>query len=429
MTRRRGVTIWLVALAGLAAGYFYFMRGPGTPQVTTQTIRRGDVVDAVGATGTIEAVTTVQVGTQVSGTVQALYADFNGTVRKGQIIARLDPALFATQVEQARAGLIRAEADLDRLRLSETDAGRKLDQARRLVASGLATKSDLDTAETNQLAAAAQVRSAEAQVTQARASLNQADVSLGKTVITAPIDGTVIARNVDIGQTVAASLQAPTLFVIAADLTRMRVNASINEADVGRVRPGQTVRFHVDAFPSDEFAGTLSLVRLSPVVQQNVVTYAALIDVPNPGLELRPGMTATVEIEIASRRNVLRAPNAALRFRPTDEMLAAFGQASRRPSRAPGAPAGGAPPVPPDEGEETTGQIWVLAAGTLTPVRVPLGITDGTFTELPGADIAEGTVVVTAIATGVTAPATGNSTIGNPLMGPQRGPGRRGGGG
>ena len=426
MTGRRRAILWIVAVGALVAGGFYVTRTPEGPGLTTQTIGRGDIVDAVGATGTIEAVTTVQVGTQVSGTIQALYADFNATVHKGQVIARLDESLFATQVEQARASLIRAEADRDRLQLSAEDARRKLDQARRLAAGGLISTSELDTADSDQRGAAAQVRSAEAQVTQARASLNQAEVSLSKTVIAAPIDGIVIARNVDIGQTVAASLQAPTLFVIAADLTKMRVNASINEADVGRVRPGQTVRFHVDAFPGDQFVGSLSLVRLSPVVQQNVVTYAALIDVPNPMLKLKPGMTATVEIEIAARRHALRVPNAALRFRPTDEILAAFARTS--PPRASAAPPDTAiPSTPPDEVEESNGQIWILAAGALTPVRVALGITDGSYTELLAPDIAEGTVVVTGIAAGAAASSPAAGTVANPLMGPQRGQGPRGG--
>ncbi|HEX5215659.1 MAG TPA: efflux RND transporter periplasmic adaptor subunit [Vicinamibacterales bacterium] len=411
----------VAALVVLGLGGFYLSRGRDTLQLVSQPITRGDVIDAVGATGTLEAVTTVQVGTQVSGTVQHLYADYNAPVTRGQVIARLDPELFRTQVEQARANLMRAEADLARSRLVETEARRKRDQTARLIGAGIVAQSDLDTAETTLQTAITQVQSADAQVRQARASLNQSEVSLAKTVITAPIDGTVIARNVDVGQTVAASLQAPTLFVIAADLTKMRVNASINEADIGRVLPGQTVRFHVDAFPADEFVGTLSLVRLSPITQQNVVTYAAVIDVANPRLKLKPGMTATVSVEIAARRRVLRIPNAALRFRPTDEMLAAFGASlsARAPLQADDA----------DEGQ-STGRVWLQSETGLREVVVLLGVSDGTSTEVLSRDLVEGTRVITGTAAGTSrsSGAAGSSTMTNPLMGPQRPPGQRGGG-
>ncbi|HXH06020.1 MAG TPA: efflux RND transporter periplasmic adaptor subunit, partial [Vicinamibacterales bacterium] len=324
----RSLTVATVlVVAGIAGAGVYYARNRGPePEVVTQPITRGDIIESVGATGTLEAVTTVQVGTQVSGTVQALYADFNSIVHKGQVIARLDPSLFETQVEQARANLIRAQAEVERLRVAVADAETKLQRARSLAARQLVPATELETAEVTYRAALAQLRSAEAQLTQAQASLNQAQVNLQHTVITAPIDGIVIARNVDVGQTVAASLQAPTLYVIAADLTKMKVNASIDEADVGRIRPGQRVRFRVDAYPTEEFTGTVLQVRLNPTVVQNVVTYAAVIDVPNPELKLKPGMTANVTIEIARRAGVLRVPNMALRFRPTAEMFAALGQ-------------------------------------------------------------------------------------------------------
>jgi HlyD family secretion protein len=325
----------LLVLAGIGGGFAYYSYNSEAPAPTVNTavITRGDVVDTVGATGTLQAVTTVQVGTQVSGTIQALFADFNSLVRKGQVLARLDPSLFQTQIEQANANLIRAQADLERLRVSLEDARTKLARAQELSERQLIPKSDLETAQVNVRSIDAQIRSSEAQVTQARASLNQNEVNLQHTVIAAPIDGLVISRNVDVGQTVAASMQAPTLFVLAADLTKMQVVANLDESDVGRIRPGQHVTFRVDAYPAEDFDGAVSQVRLQPIVQQNVVTYATVIDVPNPQLKLKPGMTANVNVEINKRTNVLRVPNAALRFRPTNEIFAALGQAPLDPGQ------------------------------------------------------------------------------------------------
>jgi HlyD family secretion protein len=325
----------LLASGGIGgAGYAYYAHSskPPAPTVNTAAVTRGDVVDTVGATGTLQAVTTVQVGTQVSGTIQFLYADFNSLVRKGQVLARLDPSLFETQIEQARANLIRAQADLDRLRVSLEDARTKLARANELSGRQLIPQSDLDAAQVNVRSIEAQIRSSEAQVTQARASLNQNEVNLQHTVISAPIDGLVISRNVDVGQTVAASMQAPTLFVLAADLTKMQVVANLDESDVGRIRPGQHVSFRVDAYPAEDFGGSVSQVRLQPIVQQNVVTYATVIDVPNPELKLKPGMTANVNVEVRKRSSVLRLPNAALRFRPTNEIFAALGQTPPTPA-------------------------------------------------------------------------------------------------
>jgi HlyD family secretion protein len=319
------IIIVLIAIGAVGAAY-YVRRGGPEPTVTTLQISRGDVVDQVGATGTLQAVTTVQVGTQVSGTIDELYADFNSIVKKGQVIARLDPSILQTQVETAKANLVNAEANLERQKAAVEDAQTKLARARELAARSLLPKADLDAAEATAKQAAAQQRSTESQVVQAKAAVNKAEVDLGHTVITAPIDGIVISRNVDRGQTVASSMQAPTLFVIAADLTKMQVNANIDESDVGRMRPGQTVHFRVDAYPQDQFLGTVQQVRLNPTTVQNVVTYSTLIDVPNPDLKLKPGMTANVNIEIARKANVLRVPNAALRFRPTRDTFLALNQ-------------------------------------------------------------------------------------------------------
>ena len=279
---RKGVLIVLLVLAAAAAaaaGYYRYGTRTPAPEVTTLPVTRGDVAEVVGATGTLEALTTVQVGTQVSGTVQSLHADFNSIVHKGQVVARLDPSLFETQVAQGRANLVRAQADVERQRVALEDAQAKAKRARELSAQGLVPALELENAEAALGSAQAQLRSAQAQLVQAEASLNQSLVNLQHTVIEAPIDGIVISRNVDVGQTVAASMQAPTLFVIAADLTKMRVAADVDESDVGRIRPGQPVRFRVDAYPNEEFSGTVVQVRLQPKVTQNVVTYATVIDV------------------------------------------------------------------------------------------------------------------------------------------------------
>ena len=325
---RKSVLI-VVVLAALAAGgyaYYRYSQKPIAPTIATARVTRGDIAETVGATGQLQAVTTVQVGTQVSGTILQLNADFNSLVRKGQVLARLDPSLFQTQIEQARANLIRSEADLERLRVSLDDARTKLNRARELSEKKLIAQTELEAADVAVRSAEAQIRSQQAGVTQSQASLRQNQVNLQHTVIESPIDGLVISRNVDVGQTVAASMSAPTLFVLAADLTKMQVLASLDESDVGRIRPAQTVRFRVDAFPNDEFVGSVTQVRLQPTTVQNVVTYQTVIDVPNPELKLKPGMTANVNIEIARRTNVMRVPNPALRFRPTAEIFAALGQ-------------------------------------------------------------------------------------------------------
>ena len=320
----------VLVLAAAGGGFYYYKLRSAAPEPTvmTQPFSRGDVVHTVGATGTLEAVETVDVGTQVSGVVDALYADFNDIVKKGQVIAKLDPQLIQTQIEQQSANVVRAEADLERLKVSLADARQKLDRAKQMAEKNLIPRTELETAEVNVLSAQAQIKSSEAGLTQARAQLNNQRVNLNYTTIRAPIDGIVISRNVDQGQTVAASMNAPTLYVIAADLTKMQVLANIDEADVGRMRPGQLVTFRVDAYPEETFTGTVAQVRLQPAVVQNVVTYSTVISVPNPQLKLKPGMTANpLYIEIARKNNVLRVPNAATRFRPTPEMFAVLNQA------------------------------------------------------------------------------------------------------
>jgi len=320
----------IVLVAAAVAGTVYVRRAKpveASSTLITSPVMRGDVVESVQATGALEAVTTVQVGTQVSGTIKSLHADFNSRVRAGQVVARLEESAFQAQLEQATATLTRLQADRDRARIQVEDVQIKLRRARELSARQLLPASELDTAESNARQADAALKSAEAQIVQARASLNQSQVNLGYTVIKAPIDGVVVSRNVDVGQTVAASMQAPILFVIAKDLAEMQVSAAIDESDIGRIRAGQAVTFRVDAYPDDTFTGTVKQVRLQPVVTQNVVSYTTIISVPNPSLRLKPGMTATVTVEIARADNVLRVPGGAVRFRPTPELFASLGQA------------------------------------------------------------------------------------------------------
>jgi HlyD family secretion protein len=417
---------------GLMAGALIYYRSTHAAAISaplTSRVTRGDVVETVDATGTVEAVTTVQVGTQVSGTIQSLFADFNSTVRKGQVVAKLDPSLFQTQVDQAQATVARLQADLERARVDVADAQLKLRRAQELSRQALISASDLDTANANAQQAQAASNSAEAQVTQARAALNQAQVNLAHTIIAAPIDGVVISRNVDVGQTVAASMQAPTLFVIARDLTRMQVRASVNEADIGGIQTGQSVAFRVDAFPDDTFSGTVSQVRLQPTVEQNVVSYTTVIDVPNPDLKLKPGMTANVTVDVARNDDVLRVPNAALRFRPTAELFAALGQtapASSPPDVAPAATSGAGTQTSTTRSRhgdasgtsrhgaagEKRAHIWILRDGRLESVAVTVGMTDSTTTAILGGDLVEGADVVT----GITLTSSATQTTRSPLL-------------
>jgi HlyD family secretion protein len=395
----------LAALTASVAAYYRANHDDAAPRFLTAGATRGDVVDTVEATGTLEAVTTVQVGTQVSGTIKALHADFNSEVRKGQVIAELEPSLFETQVEQARATLVRLQAEVDRAKVQVEDTQIKLKRAGDLWAKQLIPATDLETAQANARQAEAALKAAEAQVVQARASLNQNEVNLGHTIIRAPIDGIVLSRSVDVGQTVAASMQAPTLFVIARDLARMQVNASVGEADIGRIRAGQKVAFRVDAYPNDTFSGQVSQVRLQPVVEQNVVSYLTVIDVPNRELKLKPGMTATVTIEVARNDNVLRVPNAALRFRPDADR-------ARSESMA-----------------RSSARVWVLDGEQLKPIPVRTGVTDGANTAILGGDLGDAVQVVTGMAA---QSATTTQSTGSPLLpfggrNPNRGAARQGG--
>ena len=418
----------VVALGAIALG---FSGRGGRQRYVTAAVDRGDIADVVGATGVLQAVTTVQVGSQVSGTIASLGADFNSVVKKGHVIARLDPSLFEARLAQAQANLASARATVQRSKAAIDDAKQKYERAKELAAQGLVPPSDLDSAKATYDGAIAQNRADEASVGQSVAALNQARVDLEHTVIAAPIDGVVLARNVDVGQTVAASLQAPTLFVIANDLTQMQVNASIDEADIGRVRVGQDVSFRVDAYPDQVFQGKVEQVRLQPVTNQNVVTYNTIIAVRDDDLKLMPGMTATVSLAVETRKDALRAPVAALRFRPDG-----FVEEGRGGSRAGGAPrtaasgaggeggqgggrgAGGARAQGGEKGGEggRPALIFTLGPdGLPQPTPVRLGLSDGRVVEiLRGLD--EGAQVVVGLdQPGSTAVRAGASPPANPF--------------
>jgi HlyD family secretion protein len=338
---KRAIIVLVLLAAGGAGGWYYYVRS-NTQEISVNTspVSRGDIIESVGSTGTVQPVTTVQVGSQVSGNILWLGADFNSIVKKDQVIAKLDPSLTQAALDQssanlaqARANLAKSQSDLDRMKVLLLDAQQKYTRAKELFDKQLTTQSDLETAKTNVDSAQASLKSqeatikqTEAAVTQSEAQVNTQKVNLDHTIITAPIDGIVTQRSVDVGQTVNAGLSAPTLFVLAADLTKMQVSANIDESDVGKIRPGQRVTFRVDAYPTDSFEGIVTQVRLQPVVQSNVTTYGTIINVPNPELKLKPGMTANLKVEIHKRADVLRVPAAALRFRPTTEMFAALNE-------------------------------------------------------------------------------------------------------
>lgn len=387
--RRRASTLAVALALVIVAGAYYRLHGHvETPHFLTGTVSTGDVIRHVAATGTLEAVTTVEVGSQVSGTISELGADFNSIVRKGHVLARLDPSLLDTQIASARSAVAKATADADGMAVAVSDAEVKLNQARALHDRKILADADYDAAEVALKTARANLDSARSAAAQAQAALNQALVNRKYTVISSPIDGIVVARNVDIGQTVAASFQAPTLFVLAADLKKMQLNASIDESDIGAVQPGQPVTFSVDAYPQDQFKGVVKQIRLQPVVVQNVVTYSTEILVDNSDLRLKPGMTATLNVETARAADVLKVPNTALRYVPRKGLFAALREPEPRAlaeeqKRRPSAATGG------------TGFVWVLDGGQLRPERVTIGLSDGNFTQVTGSGLSDGTQVVT----------------------------------
>jgi HlyD family secretion protein len=453
--RKIVLALGILALVGTAGwgSREYFWGPQNGVKYRLAVVEKGEISAYVSATGTLNPVIMVQVGTQVSGTIEKLFADYNSSVQDGQIIAQLDQASYRAKVAQADASLENARADLknaqanvgnvaasienaraevanqranvERVQVEIADAKRDLERQRTLFERQLISRSELDTAQSGsesaiarrnaasaQLEAAeaklrsaqaqlrsagAQVEKAKAQVSQAQAALEQARVDLDRTIIRSPINGTVISRNVDIGQTVAASLQAPTLFTIAQDLTKMQVDTNVSEADIGSVAVNQTATFTVDAFPNQTFQGTVREIRQAPIIVQSVVNYNTVIAVNNPELKLRPGMTATVAILVARLDQALKIPKAALRFQPklSEEEREELEKYVRE--RRDGGARDDAVPVTEAQRRrwQSTPKVWMLTPeGFLRPAVVRLGISDDQFTELLGDSLREGQEVV-----------------------------------
>ena len=402
----------LIGVAVLAGLFLIFgLNRNVQAQHFTAKVERGDIQDVVDATGTINAVITVQVGSQVSGTIAKLNVDFNSRVRKGDVVALIDPALFqgallqaSADLDNAKANLVAARANLEKAKAASQQTKADYDRAAVLTKDRIMSQQQLDLAKANYDSATAAVGAADANVTQAEAQVSQkaaaltvAQTNLNYTVIRSPIDGTVVARNVDVGQTVAASLQAPTIFTIAQDLTKMLVYTKTDESDVGNIKPGKPVTFKVDAFPKDMFHGVVRQVRMNPTTVQSVVTYDTIIEFANPELKLFPGMTAYVTIPVANVQNVLKVPNTALRYKPSmgpEEILAIYKQYGIEGSERQQA---GDDPAVAGRGSPTTAEsqnlprtpraenavVWKLHAdNTMEPVKVSLGITDHAYTQV-----------------------------------------------
>lgn len=364
------IAVIVVVIVVAAAGFFWRNSRGNDVKFRTEKVVRGDITSTVTASGTVNAVTTVLVGTQVSGTVKEIFVDFNSAVKKNQVIAQIDPATFEAQVEQARAGLLLARANLEKSEASLADSQRSMNRLKELFLKDLISRSDLDTAETNFLTANAQATASKAQIAQAEATLKTAETNLRYTRIISPVDGIVVSRNVDVGQTVAASFQTPTLFTIAQDLTKMQINTNVDEADIGRVKTEMEVDFTVDAYPETTFRGKVYQVRNAPISVQNVVTYDVVVKVSNPDLKLKPGMTANVSIVTSTHSNVLKLPKAALRFNPGSPDKARAAKQQRGPG------------------------VWMLENNSPKRVSVSIGISDGMHSELLSGDIREGQEVI-----------------------------------
>jgi len=400
MSRRNSIIVAAIAL--LAVGFFVVRREQsGSSQFQTATVTRGPITQAVTATGTLNPVVNVQVGSQVSGNIAKLFVDFNSQVKAGQVVAQIDPMLFQAAVTQAEGDLASAQAALE---LAKLNASR----TQTLFAQKNSSQQDLDQA-------MASLHQAEANVKIKQGALDRAKADLEHCTITSPVDGVVISRSVDVGQTVAASLQAPVIFTIANDLTKMQIDTNVAEADVGAVEVDQDVDFTVDAFPQRIFHGKVVQVRNAPITVQNVVTYDTVIGVNNPDLKLKPGMTANVSILIAHRDNVLQVKNAALRYRPADGPTPEAKASAGKSGGSPGPGQHGSRGRRPTGGART---VYILSGGRPKPVQIKTGISDGIVTEVTDG-LKEGDEIVTA----EIAPSPPNSSpAANPFSAPRRFP-------
>jgi HlyD family secretion protein len=376
---KRAVLIILIIIAVGVAVYFFVRKDDSKPDYKTEKAEKGDIQETVTATGTVNAVVNVQVGTQVSGTIKTLFVDYNSMVKKGQLLAQIDPANFESQVAQAKANLMSAEAGLVKNQAVLKDNLRTLERYKALLKKNFVSQSDVDTAQTNADTALAQVDAARAQIEQLKAALKIAQTNLGYTRIISPVDGTVISRNIDVGQTVAASFQTPTLFTIAQDLREMQIDTNVDEADIGKVKVGQEVHFTVDAYPEEDFIGSVKIIRNAPVTVQNVVTYDVIIDVDNNSLKLKPGMTANVTIVIRQKKDVLLVPNSALRFKPAEKNEKKGKQRKQKATV---------------ENGRKGPSVWILQKDEPSQIFIGTGISDGTHTEVISGSLKEGSDVI-----------------------------------
>lgn len=395
---RRVILIMSVLAVGLAIGGYVFFNGERKAPVRYRTaaVERGSVISVVTAMGSINPVVSVQVGTQVSGMIKSLHADFNSVVKAGDIVAVIDPEPLRARRDQAASNLEMSKANVARARTDLAQRKRELDRVKSLVAEQFVSQNDVDVAVTNFQAAEAQMNVAVAQVKQAEAALNAVELDLKYTVIRSPVNGIVVARNVEVGQTIAASFATPNLFLIALDLTKMQVDTNVSESDIGGMTEGREATFTVDAYPGHQFSGTIRQVRLAPINVQNVVTYNVVVSVDNQDLRLKPGMTANVSIVVAQRDAVLKVPNAALRFTPpttSDQVdhVKLTGNPLKEKGAGQAAEAGRGPMM-------LSRTVWKQGpSGELEPVHIQTGISDGMATEVVSGELSESTLVVVGI--------------------------------
>ena len=394
---RRAILIISVLAVGLAIGGYVFFNGERKAPVRYRSaaVERGPVISLVTATGTINPVVSVQVGTQVSGMIKSLHADFNSVVKAGDIVAVIDSEPLRARRDQAASNLDMSKANTARARTDLAQRKRELDRVKSLVAQQFVSQNDVDVAVTNFQAAEAQMNVSAAQVKQAEAALNAVELELKYTVIRSPVNGIVVARNVEVGQTIAASFATPNLFLIALDLTKMQVDTNVSESDIGGITEGKEATFTVDAYPGYQFSGTIRQVRLAPINVQNVVTYNVVVNVDNQDLRLKPGMTANVSIVVAQRDAVLKVLNAALRFTPPTSGQVDRAKLGSKPTKEKGAePLAGA-----GRGTQAPSRtVWKQGStGELEPIHVQMGISDGVVTEILSEELAEGALVVVGI--------------------------------